>query len=198
MTVQLPKVAIQDANILIDMIDIGLLDIMLELPVEFHVSDFVLGELMHEAYEEAVGASIMGGMLTLGAFDVQEVQAIAQLSNEVAGPSFPDCSCIFLAEKLGAALLTGDARLRREAHFRGLRVHGSLWILDQLLLAGMLDPPSAGERLLALARSNRRLPRAACTSRIETWMAVSAEDADTLMAAALEDEPTDTSEGGQP
>ncbi len=197
MTAVLPKVAIQDANILIDMVDIDLLDVMLELPVEFHVSDFVLGELTEGSVLNAATAAVADGRLIADAFDAEEIEAVAELLNEVSGPSFPDCSCIFLAGKLSAALLTGDARMRREAKSRGIRVHGSLWILDQLLAAGALAPPVAGERLLALARSNRRLPAAACISRIETWMQVSTEEADALMAVALNEDPTDTGDGEQ-
>ncbi len=108
------------------------------------------------------------------------------MAREITGLSFPDCSCISLADKLQAALLTGDMRLRREAHARDLEVHGSIWILEQLYVAGKLEAYDAGTRLLSLLHVNPRLPRVACTLKIEEWRSVTSAEAHALMASAID------------
>ncbi len=75
---------------------------------------------------------------------------------------------------------------------------GLLWILDQLLGVAKLAPAEAGERLLTLAQSNRRLPRSACVSRIEAWLSVSAHEAHALLSAALGEKAIGSGEGGHP
>ena len=46
-----------------------------------------------------------------------------------------DCFCLVAARSQRGILLTGDALLRRVAEQSGLRVHGVLWIIDQLQTA---------------------------------------------------------------
>ena len=43
-----------------------------------------------------------------------------------------DCFCFVTARSQRGILLTGDALLRRVASQSGLRVHGVLWVIDQL------------------------------------------------------------------
>lgn len=185
----LPKVAIQDANILIDMIDIDVLALMLDLPMEFHVSDFVHAELTEQVYRQAVNEAIADSRLVLDTFDGRDVSEITDMALEMTGLSFPDCSCISLANKLQAALLTGDMRLRREARARDLEVHGSIWIIEQLYLAGRLEAHDAGTRLLSLLHVNPRLPRVTCALKIEEWRSVTPAEAHALIASAIDPNP---------
>ena len=48
-------------------------------------------------------------------------------------------------------LLTGDRRLRRVAEVEGMRVHGVLWVIDQLHKAGRVlrHTDDRGARMLA-------------------------------------------------
>ena len=54
-----------------------------------------------------------------------------------AGLSLVDCACLIAARHHeNSVLLTADKRLRRVAQSEGQRVHGVLWIVDQLYAAG--------------------------------------------------------------
>ncbi len=43
-----------------------------------------------------------------------------------------DCFCSVTAQTYSGILLTGDALLRKVAAANGLRVHGVLWVVDEL------------------------------------------------------------------
>ena len=83
--------------------------------------------------------------------------------------SLQDCSVLLLAIERNAVLLTGDNRLRREATEAGVRVHGVLWLFDQLVGNGILPPAEATERLRILKTINPRLPADECEKRFKRW-----------------------------
>jgi predicted nucleic acid-binding protein len=86
-----------------------------------------------------------------------------------AALSFPDCSCLFLAKELSAILLTGDKPLRKSARENKIRVHGTLWVMDQLINEKIIDHRKAHEKLTLLMRVNNRLPRGECEKRLLAW-----------------------------
>ena len=53
------------------------------------------------------------------------------------GLSANDCFCLVTARVYSGILLTGDALLRRVAAGNGLRVHGVLWVVDELEVAAV-------------------------------------------------------------
>ena len=55
-----------------------------------------------------------------------------------SGLSAYDALCLLLAQRRSTSvLLTGDKLLRRAAEAAGVRVHGVLWVVDQLQEAGL-------------------------------------------------------------
>ncbi len=71
---------------------------------------------------------------------------------------------------MGTSLLTGDRHLREAATQEGVAVHGTLWLLDELVRLGTIVPLQAAalEHMLA---HGRRLPQDECQKRIERWKA---------------------------
>lgn len=95
---------------------------------------------------------------------------IGVLQELYAQPSFTDLSCLVLAEETGCKLLTGDNALRRAAEDqRTVIVHGTLWLLDQLIEYEILDSVRAAEALRLMLQSKARLPKAACEERLRKW-----------------------------
>lgn len=62
------------------------------------------------------------------------------------------------AKQLGCPLLTGDAKLRNEATEQGVKVHGSLWVVMQLVKHEIVDKKKGIEYLEKLRIINDRLP----------------------------------------
>lgn len=78
-----------------------------------------------------------------------------------------DCFCIVTARARSGLLLTGDARLRQVAGRQGLKVHGVLWVIDQLAASGTCRNEVLVEALETW-RSDRRvfLPDRAISRRL--------------------------------
>ncbi|MHB0878727.1 MAG: hypothetical protein ACYC5O_22030 [Anaerolineae bacterium] len=84
-------------------------------------------------------------------------------------PSFEDLSALCLARSLGVLLVTNDNDLRRAASEMGVTCHGTLWLLDELVLHGICEVPEAASALKLILEKGSRLPRAECGARLRRW-----------------------------
>lgn len=160
---------VNDANILIDLLKIDLVEEFFELEYGFHVADLVIDNEVLEENATQLELLISSGQLTRHRFSSEELGEILTLFNELMRLSVPDCSCLFLARKLDAVLLTGDAALRRVAEQEAIEVHGILWVLDELAAMGRLTKAEAVDKLEALMSFNQRLPQKECRKRLKAW-----------------------------
>ena len=70
----------------------------------------------------------------------EDVGRALDLRTENRRLSANDCFCLVVAQGMeNSVLLTGDAQLRSVAAHAGVRVHGVLWIIDQLRAANICD-----------------------------------------------------------
>lgn len=169
------KVAVKDANVFIDLESMGILDLWFQLDYHTMTSSFVVVELENGGHDNAV-ASICAGQVTEGIISMEEMMGEfdrLRLECEPLGLSIADVSVLFLALREDAILLSGDKPLRTKAKLRSVEVHGTLWIMDQLVEAGLLSRQLAAQRLSKLlsrtGKEQRYLPRAECQSRITRW-----------------------------
>ena len=163
------KLAVQDANIIIDLIKIDLWQITLQLELEIYTTDFVVGEL-EEDQIAIIQPYIDGGYFRVRGFDAGEVVEIFGLSERIPALSAADCSVLHSARSDGAMVLTGDKRLRNEVRNNQVEVHGVLWIFDELLRQEIIDFHQAISKLEFLMKINSRLPKKECQTRLERWV----------------------------
>lgn len=162
------RIAIQDANILIDLLVAGMFDHCLALGYQFCTTEMILDEL----YEQQVAIlqpHIHSGKLTIISISAEDLEAIAGMANEHNRISVQDWSAIYYAEQKEALLLSGDGLVRKIATARKLNVCGTLWILDQLVDASILPGQQAAIFLQTLLAKKRRLPEAECRARFKLW-----------------------------
>ena len=161
------RVVVNDASCLIDLNKVGLLPAMLTLPFRFIVPLPIRYSEMLDLTDENWRHLDDSGLET---FDLPGdlVAEVARLAQETPALSANDCFCLVSALYLrDAGLLTGDLRLRREAVAAGVRVHGVLWIVDQLRATGACR----ASRLIAALEAWREdravfLPRTEVESRL--------------------------------
>lgn len=165
----MPKVALNDTNILIDFYEIGLLDALMEIDLEMHTTDFVVAELVVEEQLDWLEELIANEKLIVNNFSGKELSKIFEKENENFGLSLTDCSAWQWAADNGGILLTGDAQLRRTAIKSGVEVHGSIWLLDELLRQGILTHKQACQAIKKLKGKNRRLPKKEIAQREKIW-----------------------------
>lgn len=159
---------VNDADILIDLLKIGLLVPFMQLPCEFFVTDLVVAEVMTGSIAD-LNRVIADGSMQKRGFTFEELQRIQQIKTEYPVLSIPDCSCLFVARTLSATLLTGDAALRKKAEQNKIPVHGILWIFDELVDRGIIRKDQAQNKLKYLVKKNPRLPSDACETRLKKW-----------------------------
>jgi rRNA maturation endonuclease Nob1 len=169
------RIAVKDANVFIDLESMGILDLWFQLGHETITSSYVVIELEDGGHANAL-ASIRAGQVREAVISAEEMEGefeALRAELEGSGLSVTDASVLFLAIREKAILLSGDKQLRKKARLRTVTVHGTLWIMDQLIAAGILVPAVAADRLEALiartGKERRYLPAAECETRIQRW-----------------------------
>ena len=161
-------IAIQDANVLIDLVKTGLLAHCLVLDYKFTTTNLILDEL----YEQQV--IVIQPHINSGKFVVIEVSAAELIEIQIAAKediklSDQDWSALYYAQQHNALLITGDKRLRNLAETRGITVCGIFWVLDQLVDTKNLSKAQACDFLKDLFLKNKRLPMDEYEQRLKSW-----------------------------
>jgi len=163
------RIAINNANILIDLCDIDLLNELTQLNLELHTTDFVINEIRNVEQINQLNKIIADNKLIINSFNPTELLAIILKNQSVSSLSIQDCSVWHIAELKNAMILTGDNVLRKTVKKHDIEVHGILWILDELIIQKIISKYTAYEKLVFLMEINPRLPKKACTERLENW-----------------------------
>ncbi|MFH0727486.1 MAG: hypothetical protein V2B19_14250 [Pseudomonadota bacterium] len=109
------KIIVNDANILIDMMDIDLLEAFFNLPCDMNITDLVRHEFDDETFGK-LHSYVRNGALTIHSLDQDATEVVKILKKDFsAALSFPGCSCLYLAKSFSATVLTGDKPLRTAA-----------------------------------------------------------------------------------
>ncbi|NJK90459.1 MAG: hypothetical protein HC904_00690 [Blastochloris sp.] len=162
------KIAVQDANILIDLELSGTLGIWFDLGIETHTTDLILAQIQKGGHS-GVLAFAASRRLFIHETTPQILAESAQCLFDHPDLEIEDAGAYLLAVALRALLLTGDKELRLLAEARCVEVHGTLWIFDRLIEKGLLKPKDAAEKLESLLAQDRYLPKVLCSDRIKTW-----------------------------
>ena len=140
------RIVVNDSSALIDLKKGGLLEILVDLPFEFVVSDaLVADELLSFSKNET---AFMRRKMTVVSLSGDEMVAAAKLQSSTPSLSLHDCTALIIAQReAGCILLTGDRRLRAEAEAAKVECHGVLWVVEELAKAKLMPQK---ELLLAL------------------------------------------------
>lgn len=145
------RVVVNDASCLIDLRKGQLLHVLPQLPHRFIVPLPIRREELLDFTPQEWRILEDGGMETYDLPGEQMAEAMA-LKREVSGLSANDCiALVTTIHQQNSVLLTGDGQLRKVAPQRGVRVHGVLWVIDQLAAAEVCE-----NQLLASALTNWR------------------------------------------
>ncbi len=165
------KIIVNDANILIDLVELKLLPYFFKLNFEFHTTELILAELIEEQ-KEALVPYIETGKLILRSFTALDFQEINTIHLSKPNLSEQDCSAFFHAKNENATLLTSDNTLRKYAKSMNIEVHGHLWVFDNLFDNNLLSGQRLIEKLDELCvtiNPKLGLPKAECRKRTTQW-----------------------------
>jgi rRNA maturation endonuclease Nob1 len=146
------KLAVTDACIFIDLIELQLMSEFFELPLEIHTTLDVFNELYAEQ-KEILKAYRSVGKLTIHNLTSEERSQI-QEENFPRSLSDNDKSVIFLADKLDAKVISSDKAVRNYAKSKAIDFHGMLWIFDKLIEYKLISPFEATSKINILFSKN--------------------------------------------
>ena len=160
------KIVITDTNILFDVIKIGALPEFFSLDYEICTTVFVMHEILPFAQRELVETFIRAKKLTVYNFTEEEIEAVQNFDTERSLKRFTDKSVIWKSLQLNCPMLTGDQRMREVAEKMNIEVHGSIWIVDELVTKSLISSDKAVELFEQLLLTNSRLPKDEIEKRI--------------------------------
>ena len=119
---------ISDASVLIDIECAELTSAMFSLSYQFAVPDTLFVEELEEQHSHLLQCGLisktMSGALVAEAYNLYQ---------KYRKPSLNDTLALTLAKHLGCQLLTGDKALRDAAKELNVEVHGTIWLVEQML-----------------------------------------------------------------
>jgi hypothetical protein len=149
------RLLISDANIVIDMKAGGLLREMFRFEAIFAVPDILFEE---ELLALDPGLPRLGlKLLELRGETVDYANQLIAKYRRV-GASINDLLALALARQEMCPLLTGDLRLRTAAQDEGVEMHGTLWLIEQMVRAKTISVKEAETAYSKMRAAGRRLP----------------------------------------
>jgi len=153
-----------DANIWIDLYVGEALSLMIAFPYAIHVPDVVMAEL-----REPNGGDLAQYGARSVAFGEERVADVYRLAARYRKLSSPDLFAMVAAQELHCPLVSGDRDLRVAAEQEGVKVFGTLWLLDELLAHRLISVAGSRDILWRMIRAGRRLPKRECEQRLLRW-----------------------------
>lgn len=144
---------ISDANILIDVENGHLTPAIFRLPYVIGVPDILFELELKERHSHLLEAGLKVKSLT-----AESIKKTESLTQQYPQPSIMDHSALALALQEQCPLLTGDKALRVAAKKEGVEVHGTIWIIEELLKQKIIQQPQAKSSFDAMRIKGSRLP----------------------------------------
>ncbi|HEY4785387.1 MAG TPA: hypothetical protein VIH57_05035, partial [Bacteroidales bacterium] len=152
------KIIITDTNVFFDVISIRALPEFFALDFEICTTDFVVNEILQSEQKEQIDYFIRSRKLTIFQLTDDEVDEINAFKTVRFFKGITDKTVLWKALKLKCPLLTGDKKLKKEAEEHGVEVHGSIWIIVELIEKAIITREDGVKLLQMLLEVNGSLP----------------------------------------
>lgn len=144
---------ISDSCVLIDIEQGELTSSMFSLPYQFAVPDTLFEEELSERHADLQSFGLisksMRGELIAKAYNLRQ---------QYSRPSLNDLLALILAVDETAILLTGDRALRAVAKVHQVEVHGTIWLVEQMIINQLISTDVAKIAFLKMKHAGSRLP----------------------------------------
>ncbi|MBN2569842.1 MAG: DUF3368 domain-containing protein [Deltaproteobacteria bacterium] len=159
-----PSIFVTDSNIWIDAHHGRITTTVFKLPYRFITTDFIYEELKQPA-----GADLISLGLETQSLGPDLVLEMVEMIQNYPRPSRIDISGLVLARHLKVPLLSGDGELRKATGREGIKLHGTLFLLDKMVEHRLITPTEAAQALSRMLLCRSRLPEKECTKRFDAW-----------------------------
>lgn len=156
------QLLISDANILIDMEEGQLLQQMFRLPFQFQTPNLLFFDELVEQHPHLLEYG-----LGLGVLSGASMNRVSQLAIKYKKTGRYDCMALALAQQEECPLLTGDNHLKDAATAEQVEVKGTLWLVEQMVVHGIITIQIAHDSYRLMESSGRRLPWKLARQRLD-------------------------------
>lgn len=146
-----------DTSVLIDLHIGKLLNEFFQLPYSFFAPDVIIAEL-----HEPDGQTLLKLGLQQSQLAGSQILEVLQLRAQHRQPSVNDIFALVTAREIKAILLTSNGSLRKLAHAHEIPVHGTLWVLDEMIRLTIIGSARALIALQLMCLQGSRLPEDEC------------------------------------
>lgn len=165
-------IVIEDANIIIDLLNIDLYHYCDNLEIEFHSTPFVVREIKNPQQRALLIEMVNSGKIHIDRFEGEELERLDEFISQCEGDNNlteADCSVLLLAKFKKCRLLTSDQKLRRKAEEEKVLVNGFLWLTDFMVDDGVVTPNDMIGYLTRYLETNHRAPKDEVLKRIKEY-----------------------------
>ena len=166
------KIAVTDACIFIDLIELKIISDFFKLEIELHTTTDVVNELFPEQ-KEILKAYEAGGKLAIHNLNEVQLRKIETIGFP-KGLSPEDRTVLYMASQLQNALvLSSDKKVREFAGKLSIEYHGIFWIFDEMVNGQILMKEVGAAKIKELLDMNMmyRHPKTKkeAEKRIDRW-----------------------------
>lgn len=164
------ELIVSDTNIFVDLFDTKLLKEFFALPYEIKTTMLVFSEIRNDRQLQAIKPFVDNKKLAIERLTDKEFKDCFTLKLTTPGDlSIADCSVWQTAKKHNARLLTSDRNLRKAAEKDNLKVHGILFVFEEMLFYNFITYEKAAESVKILEQNNKRFPKKIAESKLKEW-----------------------------
>lgn len=151
MSKQTKRIAVTDTNIFIDLFKLGIEEVFFNLPLEIWTSDLIIDE-HHEREQELLTKYEQQGKLFIDIYDtIEPLEYPSPLTDE-------DVALVSLAYEKKAVLVSGDKKMVQWCRKHKLESHGLLWVIDMMVIEGLIGKDIAIQLIQRLLVINEWFP----------------------------------------
>jgi predicted nucleic acid-binding protein len=152
------KLIITDTNVFFDIISICALPEFFALEYDISTTDFVVREILESDQKVQIESFIRAKKLIVFKLTADEVEEILNFATKRFFKGISDKTVLWKSYQLKCPLLTGDKKLRNEAEDLKIEVHGSIWVINELVEKDIIIKAKGVELLEKLKLINASLP----------------------------------------
>lgn len=152
------KLIITDTNVFFDIIEISALPEFFALDFEICTTDFVVNEILQSNQKYQVENFIRAKKLHVFNLSGEEIESIVNFKTKRFFKGITDKTVLWKSIQLRCPLLTGDKKLRKEASDWGIEVHGSIWVVSELIEQQIVTIKGGVKLYETLKKVNGSLP----------------------------------------
>lgn len=153
-----------DTSLLIDLHLSEVIVKLFELPYSFIAPDVIIAEAQTIDAKMLIRYGLQKSELA-----GEQILKVLQLKTQHRHFSVNDLFALVTAQSMNAVLLTGDRNLRKVAELYNVPVHGTLWILDEMVRLEIISSIQAMATLKLMREQGSRLPQEECNRRLQSW-----------------------------